>query len=973
MTGTSFVSASGAGTDLPSLAVETIIGAGNRPITLDEPAICWYVESGALDVFVAERHDGVEISQPTHMLRAEAGQLVFGVDAPDATLQLSAKGLPGSRLHRITFAELQQHLSADDLAGHVETWITRFAGSIASRIEPRPNPDVALGIEAGIDAPERSVLAARPSHVAWVTGDGSASVLYLGTESTQLAPSRPIPLTSDSWITVRESTRLTSHTTRDLCRRGQLVGALSEFHRVALSAEALNRQLGLADQVNYQLEVAAHRRHDARSARRGLHSSLNATPASRGESESALVSALRLIGRRERVDFRVPAAQAGNDAGSVTLQAVLDASMLRARKIKLSPQDKWWRGDCGAMLAWRRSDGHPVALLPSSTGTYRAADPVTGQRHRLNSARAADLEEHAWFIYRPLPADTPARGRDLLRFAGFAAAADLARFAGISLLISTLTLVPALLLAFLMDWAIPARDRSALLLVVLGHVVLGLIVALLAVMQGTAMNRLQGRTGSRLTAALWDRVLDLPPEFFRDYTAGDLGVRINSIALLRSLVTRVATTVAGAAVVIPALPVLLSYSAPLAWTSLGFGVLSLVVMTLIGLRQLTPHRERNAIVRKLHGGLLQFINAISKLRVSGAEQSAYATWARNARDAHITTLSINRLDQHLIGYSTAMPALAAAALFTVTIWQGPERIGLAVFVAVYAASASIYGAVSALGSSFKTMTLIVPTYEQVKPFLDAVPNKTPSESTLPTFNGELVLDHVSFRYSESAPLVLDDVSIHAAPGEFIAVVGESGSGKTSLMRIALGLETPTKGTVYYDGLEMTTMAPRIGRRIGVVTQDGALLPGSILDNIIGLGSDLSIDDAWRAARLAAVDRDIAAMPMGMHTLIGDNPTIFSGGQIQRIRIAAALARQPRMLFFDEATSHLDSMSQAHVMNSVAELALTRIVIAHRLSTIQSADKIHVLQAGRLVQTGTYRDLTDTSGPFLELVQRQITR
>ncbi|WP_419944861.1 ATP-binding cassette domain-containing protein [Candidatus Poriferisodalis sp.] len=974
--GESPASAPRADAGLPSLAIETVIGAGNRPIDLDEPAVCWYVESGALDVFVREMHDGVETSQPTHILRAEAGQLVFGVDPPTPGLSVGAKALPDSRLHRIRVAELERRLPADTLARRVDTWIAEFAGSVASRVEPRPNPDIALGIEARIDARSQSVLSARPGQVVWVTADGNATVRYLSTELTRPAQSRPVALTSDSWISVDADTPLRSHSTRDLCRHGRLAEALSEFHRVALSAEALNRQLGLADQVNYQLEVAAHRRHDAQIARRGLHSSLAAAPAVRDEGATALTSALRIIGKHERIDFRVPAtvstaSSLGGDTGPVTLRAVLDASMLRARRIKLMPEDRWWRGDGGALLAWRRSDECPLALLPSATGAYRAVDPVTGRRQRLNSVRAADLAEDAWFIYRPLPADSPVKGRDLLRFAGLSAAADLVRFGVVGLLISTLTLAPALFLAFLVDWAVPARDRSALLLIVLGHVVVGLIIALLAFMRGSAMNRLQGRTGSRLTAALWDRVLDLPPKFFRDYTAGDLGVRIDSIAQLRALVTSVAATVASAAVVVPALPVLLAYNAPLAWTSLGFSVLSLGIMTLVGLQQLRPQRERNAIVRRLNGGLLQFINGISKLRVSGAEQSAFASWARNARDAHVTTLHINRLDQHLNGYSAAVPALTVAALFAVTLWQGPERVGLAAFVAVYATSASVYGALSALGSTFKTMTQVVPTYEQVKPLLDAVPNKSPSEPALSTFNGEIVLDRVSFRYAESGPLVLDDVSIHAAPGEFVAVVGASGSGKTTLLRVALGLEAPTRGGVYYDGLEMTKLDRRIGRQIGVVTQDGALLPGSILDNIIGLGGGLGIEDAWQAARLAAVDRDIAEMPMGMHTVIGDNSSIFSGGQVQRIRIAAALARRPRVLFFDEATSFLDSMSQAHVMKSVAELALTRIVIAHRLSTIRGADKIHVLWGGRLVQTGTYDELTEVSGPFLDLVQRQI--
>ena len=231
---------------------------------------------------------------------------------------------------------------------------------------------------------------------------------------------------------------------------------------------------------------------------------------------------------------------------------------------------------------------------------------------------------------------------------------------------------------------------------------------------------------------------------------------------------------------------------------------------------------------------------------------------------------------------------------------------------------------------------------------------------------------MSFRYTDDGPLIIDDVSIRARPGEFVAIVGESGAGKSTLLRLALGIEEPTGGGVYYDGRELAHLDRHsLRRQIGVVMQDGALRSGNILDNIIGVGDDLTIDDAWRAARLADVERDIAAMPMEMFTVVGDNSSTFSGGQIQRIRIAAALVREPRIMFLDEATSWLDARSQAQVMRDIESLAATRIVIAHRLSTIRKAERIYVLQDGRVVQEGRFNELFETEGPFRDLMQRQM--
>jgi len=219
--------------------------------------------------------------------------------------------------------------------------------------------------------------------------------------------------------------------------------------------------------------------------------------------------------------------------------------------------------------------------------------------------------------------------------------------------------------------------------------------------------------------------------------------------------------------------------------------------------------------------------------------------------------------------------------------------------------------------------------------------------------------------------VLDDVSLRAEPGEFVAIVGPSGAGKSSLLRQLLGFEEPEAGSVYYDDHDLSGLnVQAVRRQMGVVLQNGRLMSGTIFQNIAGV-SQLTMDQAWEAARMAGLDRDVEMMPMGMFTFLGEGASTISGGQRQRLMIARAIASRPRILLFDEATSALDNRSQAIVSSSMDNLKATRIVIAHRLSTIISAGRIYVLVAGRIVQSGTYAELMEREGPFWYLATRQI--
>ena len=233
------------------------------------------------------------------------------------------------------------------------------------------------------------------------------------------------------------------------------------------------------------------------------------------------------------------------------------------------------------------------------------------------------------------------------------------------------------------------------------------------------------------------------------------------------------------------------------------------------------------------------------------------------------------------------------------------------------------------------------------------------------------MDHVTFRYRDDGPLTLDDVTIEAMPGECIALAGPSGGGKSTILSLLLGFEKPVGGTIYYDGHDLKGLnVTNVRRQVGVVMQDNKIMAGSIFENI-ACGSLSSVTDAWEAARAAGLADDIEQMPMGMHTVISEAGTNLSGGQRQRLLIARALILKPSVLILDEATSALDNRTQTLVMRNLDSLKVTRIIVAHRLSTIRHADRIYVIDRGRIVQTDTFDRLARQEGLFARLMSRQM--
>jgi len=221
---------------------------------------------------------------------------------------------------------------------------------------------------------------------------------------------------------------------------------------------------------------------------------------------------------------------------------------------------------------------------------------------------------------------------------------------------------------------------------------------------------------------------------------------------------------------------------------------------------------------------------------------------------------------------------------------------------------------------------------------------------LPPQDVRIEVRNLSFRYAEGEPWVLRDCSFSIAPGESVAIIGASGCGKTTLVKLLLGLLKPSEGSIHVGGHDLHKLGARNVRAIvGAVMQDDQLFAGSIADNIGFFDPEFDLGRVEQAARLAAVHEDIAAMPMGYHGLIGDMGSSLSGGQKQRIILARALYRQPKLLFLDEATSHLDVGNEQLVNTAIRRLQVTRVIVAHRPETIASADRVLVMEQGRIVQ------------------------
>jgi len=638
-----------------------------------------------------------------------------------------------------------------------------------------------------------------------------------------------------------------------------------------------------------------------------------------------------------------------------------------------------------------REDGPPVVVaLPEHTVPVGAARSIGGRYEvcdadgtRITGAVATG----AVALTQPLDAawlaalDSPRRLMAALVRLSLpdAVSAVLWGFAGVAM---GVTVPVATNLLFSAIW--PRADWAGHWLVVLG---LG-IAALTTIAFDSARAALAGRVTmrflNRLEEGIWLALVRAAPGGLSKYSAGDMQNRIGAAGRIRqAIVGQPMRVIVDASMMLTGMLLMVIYGGRLAW----IGVTAVAALALIWsllLREAVHARTQTERITGRESALLsQAIAAIVKVKATASEPFLLARWALLASQRRRAVRRAERIETAIAVATAGVTGLSTAVVFVVgyslvasqQAGAGPVATGSITLGAFLAFQAALGQTIAAAGSAAGIFALW-PRLSAAGAMLAPVARVSPETTTdarrvtAPPLDGRLEISQVSHRYAGAATDSLRGVDIAIDARQYVGIVGASGSGKSTLLKLILGLEQTSSGAIYFDGMDARRLEPAsVRRQIGYVGQDSRLSPGSILENILD-GRTAATPEAWAAARLAGIAEDIEAMPMGMHTLVGEAGQNLSGGQRQRLMIARALLTRPRFLIFDEATSALDNRSQAIVQAGLGDLPVTRIVVAHRLSTVMGVDRVFVLDHGRAVESGPPADLLRNNGAFAALARRQ---
>ncbi|MCL2080041.1 MAG: ATP-binding cassette domain-containing protein [Oscillospiraceae bacterium] len=652
----------------------------------------------------------------------------------------------------------------------------------------------------------------------------------------------------------------------------------------------------------------------------------------------------------------------------------LRPSGIMKRRVELT--GKWWIDASGPMIgvvnhpgASGEEAGDTVALLPQAKG-YTYFDYSSGKRVLVNAKTAKNIAADAYCLYKPFPA-RELSVFDLVKYMfKTITASDIFYYLAIMAVTTLMGLIQPKVSLLLYSRIIPHGDSSALWS--LGVLILSLALAtqILQVSKNLIMNRLTMRLSNMIEPASMMRALNLPAGFFKKYAAGELS-RIFS--LIPSICSSIFSIITGTLLtslfslayftqIMNITPALMAPSLIIIGATLAMNIITTLTSMRIQKKSLQASAE-------LSGMTYSMLSGIQKIKLTGSEKRVFARWA----DKYKTASNFTYNPPFILKYSGVIGMIiSSAGLAFVYFVSIMSKIDVGEYMAYNTAYGMVSASILSLGSLTTFFSGLKPQLDMVSPIMKAVPEISGNKTIVTSLSGGVEVQNLTFRYEESDRNVLDGINIKIRPGQYVALVGKTGCGKSTLVRLLLGFEKPTRGAVYYDGKDITKLdLPSLRRKIGAVMQNGKLFTGDIFSNIIISSPNLTQNDAWEAARIASIDKDIEDMPMGMHTIIMEGSGGVSGGQKQRLMIARAVAPKPKILIFDESTSALDNITQKHVADALAELKCTRIVIAHRLSTIKDCDKIYVLDGGKIIEEGTFDELYDNKGYFHELVSRQM--
>ena len=634
------------------------------------------------------------------------------------------------------------------------------------------------------------------------------------------------------------------------------------------------------------------------------------------------------------------------------LELLLEQYNVFFRTITLS--DGWWTRCTGYMLGFMADDNSHVVLVPGFTD-YTFTHPKTGESMKASKHHNL-LKQEALIACFPFP-EEKLTVRSIMRYAVSCLCIYDLLFCLIACLgVTLLTMFTPYVCKLIFSEVIPSGDASQIVPIATLLLSAAAGLTMVEIARNLVVVRIKDKVEYSLQTAIMSRLLLLPATFIKEFTPGDISNRLLSLSRVSSNLTAnflstLLTFLFSAVMFVQ----FFIYGGPLLTTGIIVIMIQLFAIMMEYYYTEKVQLSVNASGSHLIGTLFALFSGIQKIKTSGAEFRAFHQWAKAYAPSEMYSSSQPLASFYITGVSYCLKFLP----MIVTMWAA-WHYGLALsdYIAYCAVLSLVCKSVSQLQGITKMVSRLLPETRLCQPIMAATPEVKEGRRVVKRITGQIDIRGLKFRYADDMPLLFDGLNLTINSGDYVALVGTSGCGKSTLMRLMLGLEHPLGGSIFYDQYDLDDINLRSLRQycIGICMQDGQLIEGTIRDNIIFSDPHLTDEDAWEAARLAALDGDIRKFPLGMDTPITVDGKGVSGGQRQRILIARALVRKPKVLFLDEATSALDNISQHIVVENLAKLTCTRIVIAHRLSTIRQCNRIIVLKDGRVADDGNFNEL-----------------